>query len=179
MRILKRFLLGLVSVLAVLVVVGFLLPASYRVERSVTMRAKPEDVFHHLHTLKTWPEWTAWNHQRYPDMKVSFRGPDAGIGATYDWDGKDVGQGYLTITAADPNKGIEYDLNFQNGEFLSKGGVTMAPAGEEVKVTWVNEGQLGSNPVNRYFGLMMDRMMGPDFEAGLMNLKQKLEGQKQ
>ena len=51
MRILKSVLLALIAVLAVLVVIGFLLPASYHVERSVTMRAKPEDIFHHLHTL--------------------------------------------------------------------------------------------------------------------------------
>ena len=179
MRILKSVLLALIAVLAVLVVIGFLLPASYHVERSVTMRAKPEDIFHHLHTLKTWPEWTAWNQQRFPDMKAGFSGPAAGAGATYDWDGKDVGRGCITLTAADPKKGVEYDLNFEDGAMLSKGSVTMAPAGDDVKVTWINEGRLGSNPINRYFGLMMDRMMGPDFEKGLTNLKQKLEGQRQ
>jgi hypothetical protein len=30
---------------------------------------------------------------------------------------------------------------------------------------------MGGNPVNRYFGVMMDRLVGPDFEAGLANLK--------
>jgi len=30
---------------------------------------------------------------------------------------------------------------------------------------------MGGSPVNRYFGLLMDRMVGPDFEGGLTNLK--------
>ena len=37
------------------------------------------------------------------------------------------------------------------------------------------QGDLGSNPINRYFGLIMDRMMGPDFEEGLNTLKGKVE----
>jgi hypothetical protein len=34
---------------------------------------------------------------------------------------------------------------------------------------------MGSNPLNRWFGLMMDRLVGPDFEAGLANLKRLAE----
>ncbi len=47
----------------------------------------------------------------------------------------------------------------------------LTPDGSGTRVTWTNEGDMGANPVNRYFGLMMDRMVGPDFEAGLKNLK--------
>jgi hypothetical protein len=32
-------------------------------------------------------------------------------------------------------------------------------------------GDVGSNPVNRYFALFMDNMIGSDFEIGLENLK--------
>jgi hypothetical protein len=38
-----------------------------------------------------------------------------------------------------------------------------------------NEGDLGRNPINRYFGLFMGRMLGGDFEKGLSNLKSKAE----
>jgi hypothetical protein len=55
------------------------------------------------------------------------------------------------------------------------GAITLEPAGESIRVTWSNEGDLGANPINRYFGLMMDRMMGPDFEEGLNNLKRTIE----
>ena len=34
---------------------------------------------------------------------------------------------------------------------------------------------LGGNPVNRYFGLIMDKMIGPDFEEGLAKLKEIAE----
>jgi len=97
------------------------------------------------------------------------------VGATYSWDGKSTGQGTLTITKSEPGKGIGYDLSFQQGKFKSTGTITIEPAGEGFNVIWSNEGELGSNPINRYFGLMMDRMMGPDFETGLGNLKKRVE----
>jgi hypothetical protein len=177
MRILKRALLALVAIIVLLSAIGFLLPAQCRVERTVTVRAKSEDVFSYLQTLKKWPEWTAWNLQRYPDMKTTFSGPEAGVGATYNWEGKDVGVGSIKITNADPNKGVTYDLEFDQGTFLAKGEIKMEPSGDNVKLTWANESELGWNPVNRYFGLLMDRFMGPDLEAGLNSLKQKLESQ--
>ena len=56
-----------------------------------------------------------------------------------------------------------------------EGAITLEQAGDRIKVTWSNEGDLGGNPVNRYFGLMMDKMIGPDFEEGLAKLKEIAE----
>jgi effector-binding domain-containing protein len=38
-------------------------------------------------------------------------------------------------------------------------------------VSWIDEGDLGYNPIARYMGLFMGKMMGPDFEKGLAKLK--------
>jgi hypothetical protein len=35
---------------------------------------------------------------------------------------------------------------------------------------------MGKNPISHYFGLAMDRMIGPDFARGLGKLKTLLEG---
>lgn len=54
MRILKKTIFALVALVVILAVIGLLLPSTYRVERSVTMRSSPEKIFPHLNTLKTW-----------------------------------------------------------------------------------------------------------------------------
>jgi len=41
-------------------------------------------------------------------------------------------------------------------------------------VTWTNEGEL-AYPLMRYFGLLLDNMLGPDFEQGLARLKMYIE----
>jgi hypothetical protein len=175
MRILKRVLLVVVALLTLFLVVGFLLPSHYRVERRVVIKAKPSSIYGQISNFKNWLQWTAWNQTRYPDMQVKFDGPESGVGAGYSWEGKSTGQGNIKLTRAEPDQGIWYDLDFEQGKYKSQGAITLVPSGEGVTVTWSNEGDLGSNPINRYFGLMMDRMMGPDFAEGLNNLKRRVE----
>ena len=167
---------GLAVVVVLLIVVGLFLPSSYRVERRITMRGRSDAIFDYLDNLKQWPTWTAWTVARYPDMQTSFSGPERGVGAVYHWTGKSVGIGCIKLTHSDPRRGIEYDLDFDKGKYLSHGMITLETAGDSVTVTWVNTGQLGKNPMSRYFGLLMDRMMGPDFQKGLETLKRKVEG---
>lgn len=175
MRILMKTLLVIVALVVIAAVVGFFLPSSYKVERSASIKAKPDVVFPYLNNLKRWPEWTAWTKERFPDMSIAFAGPEAGVGATYSWEGESVGRGTLKITGSEPGKSIDYDLDFDGGKYLSKGTLKLAEEGDVVKVTWTNEGALGNNPVNRYFGLLMDKFLGPDFEAGLKNLQKQVE----
>ena len=175
MKALKKIVLIVLLIPIVLVVVSLFLPSTYRVERRVTMNARPGAVFPHINTLKQWPEWTAWTVAKYSDMKVSFTGPEAGLGASYSWAGQSSGRGALKITRSETDKSIGYDLDFENGKYVSKGAITLEPSGESVHVIWSNEGDLGWNPVSRFFGLFMDKMMGPDFEEGLRNLQRKVE----
>jgi len=172
---LKKIILAVLLIPILLVIVSLFLPAQYRVERTTTINARPDAVFAQINTLKQWPEWTAWTVAKYPDMKISFAGPEAGVGATYSWDGKSTGHGTMKITRSEPVKEIAYDLEFDHGRFFSKGTLTLEPSSESLKVTWVNEGDLGWNPVSRVFGPLMDRMIGPDFEEGLRNLQKRVE----
>ncbi len=170
-----RILLVLVILAVVFLCVGFLLPSHYKVERTINMKSKPETVYPIISDLKTWNSWTAWNDRRYPDMKTTFSGADSGTGAKMDWDGKDVGKGALEVIKAAPSDGIEYNLDMNRGEFRSNGAIKMKLTGDGLQVTWVNEGDLGMNPINRYFGLLMEHFMAPDLEEGLRNLKNATE----
>ena len=175
MKILKKVLLVVVVLVALFLVIGLFLPSRYRVERIVVIQAKPAAIYGQISNFKNWLQWTAWNQTKYPDMQVKFEGPETGVGSGYSWEGKSTGQGSIKFTSAEPDKGISYDLAFEHGKYKSAGSITLEQAGENIKVTWTNEGDLGGNPVNRYFGLMMDRMIGPDFAEGLNNLKRKVE----
>lgn len=175
MKAARKIILALVVVPVLVVLGSFFLPSSYRVERSLVMKAKPEVVFEQINRLKHWTEWTAWTVEKYPDMKISFAGPESGVDAVYSWTGKSSGNGTLKIIAAEPAKSVGYALDFENGKHVSTGALSIEPQTDGVLVRWHNTGELGANPVNRIFGLLMDRMMGPDFEEGLRKLKQRVE----
>ena len=43
------------------------------------------------------------------------------------------------------------------------------------KVTWTFDGDMVYNPMNKIFGLFLERILGPSYEEGLQNLKKLVE----
>ena len=175
MKRLKKILLCLVALAGLFLVAGFLLPARARVERSATMRAKPEAVFARAALLKRWPEWTAWTTNRFPDLNLRFDGPESGVGAMMIAEGKSSGNGTVKITRADPARGVWYDLHVEHGNLDFQGAITFVPVGDALIVTWAIETGLGANPLKRWGGLLLDKLMGGDLAEGLANLKRLTE----
>lgn len=174
MKWIKRILLLLLTLAALLAIVSQLLPGSYRVERSIVIKAPVEKVFPSIADLRQWKSWGVW-FERDPGMVVTYSDPPTGVGSWSNWISKQEGSGKMTIKTIDPNKGISYSLFFPDMGMNSDGTMTLAPADGGVKVTWASFGDLGRNPLNRWFGLFMERFIGPDFEGGLTRLKAKAE----
>lgn len=178
MSLLKKIVFGLAGLIVLLVLVGLVLPGAYRVERSVVIDAPMIRVYPLVYSPPDWIKWGVWI-RRDPAMKTTYSGPPAGVGAKWSWQSATQGNGSMEITQAVFDKTIAYTLSIEgwDGKFL--GHLDFAPApgakGPGVKVTWVGEGDVGMNLIGRYFVLFMDRMLGPDFEACLKNLKDVAE----
>jgi len=169
-KILKGIVIGIVVLAVLFFAIGFLLPSRYHVARSTDIKAPAEKVYALLADPREWKRWTVWN-QRDPGMKVTYGGPPSGTGAKWSWESKTEGAGNMEFTTAEPNKRIEYRLAFPEYGMVSSGALTLLPSAGGTEVTWVTAGNVGANPVNHYFAALMDRMVGPDFEGGLANLK--------
>jgi uncharacterized protein YndB with AHSA1/START domain len=176
-----KFILKLFGGLAVLiglaVIAAFFFPQNYRVERTAVINAKPDVVFAQISDLKSWKNWSAW-HERDPAMKLSYSEKTAGVGAWSAWESKTEGNGKMTITAQEPAKKLVYTLEFPDMHMVSSGTMEVQPVDKGVRVAWVSEGNLGMNPMHRWFGLFLDRMIGPDFDQGLAKLKTLAESTK-
>lgn len=167
---------GLLALIALFFLVGFVLPSNARVERSLVMRAAPEFLFTQIATLECWPNWTAWNTNRFPDLTMRFEGPESGAGATLIAAGKSSGDGTVCVTEANPASGISYRLDFNHGTQLFDGAIRYRNAPDGLNVTWTLDAKLGPNPLKRWAGLAMDSLMGGDMEKGLQNLQDAAEG---
>jgi hypothetical protein len=64
---------------------------------------------------------------------------------------------------------IAYRLSFPGFGRQSTGSMRIEPDGNGARVSRSNEGDMDANRVNRWFGQFMDRLVGPDVEAGLDN----------
>lgn len=170
----KRLLLGIVVLIAVFLGIGLLLPSTFRVERSVMIAAPADKVYGLISAPAQWKQWTVWN-QRDPNMQIAYSGPPQGQGAKWSWQSASEGNGEMEFVAVVPNESLTYRLTFPDFGMQSTGKMHVRPQDGGVRVSWSNEGDMGTNPVSRWFGLFMDRMIGPDFEAGLANLKRVAE----
>jgi uncharacterized protein YndB with AHSA1/START domain len=170
MKWLKRIVLGVFVLVAVLLAIGMVLPSGFKVQRSVEIAAAPSKVYPLIASPREWKNWSAWN-RRDPAMKIEYSGPESGVGAKWSWQSKTEGNGTMEFTAAVPDQRVDYSLHFPDFDMRSKGQLQIQASGNGTRVTWTNEGNVGNNPVNRYFAAMMDSMVGPDFQAGLANLK--------
>ena len=79
------------------------------------------------------------------------------------------------LTASHPSSGIEFDMDLDEGRFMSVGAVRYDVESAGTRVTWTLEGDMGSSPTGRWFGLFMDALTGPSFERGLLRLKERVE----
>lgn len=170
MKLLKRLAFGLAGLFGLLLVVGFLLPSSARVERSVLIDRPASVVFPLLNSYQRFNEWSPW-FGLDPAAEYTYSGAQSGVGASMAWKGNEqVGVGKQTITLSEPSRRLDTDLDF--GDMgLAKAAFVLAPEGQGTRVTWSFSTDLGNNPLNRYFGLLMDKFVGADYERGLSQLK--------
>jgi uncharacterized protein YndB with AHSA1/START domain len=159
---------------AVLVVGGWFISPKFSVTRSAVIAAAPDKIYALVADPRRWKEWSVWN-RRDPAMKIEYSGPASGVGAAWAWQSETEGDGKMTFTAAEPGRRVAFDLYFPDFGTTSQGELRFAPEGTGTKVSWTMNGDFGSNPLFHWFALMADSMTGPDFEAGLANLKQLAE----
>lgn len=177
MKIVKNILLGIVILLAVLFLVSFFLPSKVYVERSMVMNAPSSVIFEQINTLKNWENWSPW-HKIDSNMGLSYEGPESGVGASYSWtsENKNVGNGKLTISGSWPNDSILTDLEF-TGQDKAISGYYLKEVEGGTELTISMKMDMGSNPIYKYFGLLMDKYIGDDYMKALTNLKAIVESE--
>jgi effector-binding domain-containing protein len=171
MKTFRKIIIGLLVVIVILLIIAYVLPKNYKVERNVYIKADKALVYDLVRYLGKWDLWTIWNKQMDSTVQYTLTGTDGQIGVVRSWTGKVLGDGEMSITGLTPGQEVDYSLAFNKGKYKSGGKFLFEAAGDSCRVTWTNEGDLGYNPIARYMGLFMGKMLGPDFEKGLANLK--------
>jgi uncharacterized protein YndB with AHSA1/START domain len=174
MKVVKVIALGVLGLFALFGLFSFTLSSSYKVERSIDINAPMETVYPLVYDPKAWARWSVWN-RRDPGMAVTYSGAPAGVGAKWSWQSKSEGSGSMEFTGAEFNKSVVYKVSFAAFDAAMSGRMAFSPTAKGVRVTWIAEGDVGSNPLMRYFAMAMEGIQGPDFDGGLANLKQLAE----
>jgi|SRR5215213_469668 len=177
MRFLKRLAVGLLLLFAAFAVVVWFQPDDYRLTRQTMIAAPAPAVFAQVNDLRKWDDWSPWA-KLDPNAKVTFSGPQAGPGATFQWSGNDkVGAGTMSITESKPNERIATRTDFAKPfAGTSHSDFIFSPVGDQTNVIWTMSGKQNFIGKAMCLVMSMEAMLGPDFEKGLAQLKQVSEG---
>jgi DNA gyrase inhibitor GyrI/uncharacterized protein YndB with AHSA1/START domain len=169
----QKFLYVIGTIVALLIVVGLLLPRHSRVDVSTLVDAPPATVFalvNDFRRVDLWSPRTATD----PNARVLFSGPNRGVGATVTWDGVIAGSGTQTIVESRPHEHVATTINpGEPGEAR-----TWFDIGREdgkTRVTWGFAHDHGLNLVGRYFALLLAGVLKREFETGIAALQELAE----
>src|SRR5216117_3703406 len=109
----KKILIGIAALIVVFVIVVAARPSNFRVERSATLAASPEALFENVNNHHKFNVWNPFM-KLDPNVKNTYSGPDAGVGAVCSWDGnKDIGAGSSTIIESKPNELVRCRMDWK------------------------------------------------------------------
>lgn len=172
MRVLKTLLAVFVVLAIAAVAVGFVLPDQAKVERSVVIDAPPVTIYTVLDGFHQFNRWSPWADID-PQTIYTYDGPPMGVGARSAWSSQDpqAGSGDQEILEATPYSMVKVRLRFAGMDMDNLLTYALAAEGAGTQLTWTYQSDFNGNLLNRYFGLLLDRMIGPDFDKGLGRLK--------
>jgi uncharacterized protein YndB with AHSA1/START domain len=165
---------------AVLGIAGVLIyaatkPDSFSVQRSARITAPPDKLFALINDVRAYNTWNPYA-RKDPAMKLRYEGGASGPGAAYAWESESAGVGRMeVIEVAAPNR-VAMRLDFEKPmKATNRVEFTLVPQGSTTQVTWAMSGSMPylHKVMATFFD--MDKMIGGDFEAGLVNLKAAAE----
>lgn len=176
---LKTF--GIVTGLGAVAVIGVLVYAArkadtFQVQRSLSINATPDKIFPLINNLRSMNTWNPFV-EADPDIRLAYSGPDSGQGARHEWAGNSkVGEGSIEITDVSAPVRVTFKLDMRKPIAAQNTVVfTLEPNGHATTVTWAMSGE------RPYIGKVMDvifnmdRMVGGQFEKGLVKLRSIVE----
>lgn len=180
MKILKRILIAVVIIIAIPLITALFVKGDYAVERETSISKPKQMVFDYIKFIKNQNNYSVWN-MKDPNSKMDYTGTDGTVGFISAWDSemKDVGKGEQEIKKITEGERVDMELRFkkpmESTDYAYM--TTEAIDSTQTKVKWGFNGKM-PYPFNFMCLFMnMDKMLGPDLQTGLDNLKGILEKQ--
>jgi hypothetical protein len=174
-RVIKLFITVAAGMFIVMTLLSLLIPSTVSVSRTIIINnAVPADIYTQVAKLENWKNW----HPVVKDTAALF------LPETTNKDERDTYSiGYngkiskLVLVAADSGS-VKFLLQF-TGEIYIENEIKFIaiPLQQNVQVEWQALNTLKWYPWEKFYGIFVDKLTGPGYEAGLKGLKQYLESQ--
>lgn len=169
-KFIKILLIVIVAIAAIVVILSFIGPKKYELVRSTLIQADRATVWEQVSKWENFGNWSPWE-SRDTAMTKTFSGNPGEVGSKYTWKSKTQGNGSQTILESVSNEHRVADLVFEDWDMHSNTSMDLKDSAGGTFVTWKMYGD--NNFMGRVMGVFMnmEKMVGPDYEAGLAKLK--------
>lgn len=174
MKLFKIF-AGIMGLFAMFFIVALFFPHAYRIERNTVVNLPVSTTYGYLNNIRNWKDWSPWNEDLDSTMVSFYSVNPVGSGATQYFRGDLVGIGRFRITESNPNERIRYHLSINDGTMQSSATFQFRPVGGKTELIWVDEGDVGYNPLFRYLLPSKIKDTEKAFEEGLVAIKKAAE----
>lgn len=113
-KLLKRAVLAILGLLALLLIVAAVLPRTFVLEREVVIDRPRDEVFSYVRLMENQKHYSVWA-QLDPQVETQIQGIDGQVGAIYSWksQNQNVGTGEQEIKAIREGEQIDYELRMK------------------------------------------------------------------
>jgi len=174
MRLVKAFLVGAIGLFIIITLFSLLIPSRVRVSRAVLINNTGSDaVYRQVASVKNWINWHpifTMDSAKMSSHPAAITGKDSGY--VFNHRGKDIS---MTIHSAD-SVSIQFLLEPDGENDIDNDIViTSLPSQNAVQVEWRAITKLHWYPWEKFYGIFIDKLTGPAYEAALNGLKDYIE----
>jgi len=173
MKWLLRGIFAIFLIFGAMIVVGFFMPATQLVERSIEVDAYPEDVFPFINNLQAYSQWSPL-YAQIADAQIIYGGAEEGIGQTMAWQGSEGNYafGSQEIIQSQAGEFVQVKVNLSGRDATATHAILPLASGDGVTVLTKSEIALGGFPyLDRVRSKLRQSWFDEQFDQSLMRLK--------
>lgn len=176
MKVIKKILIVLGALIALLLIIALFVKKDYTITREVVINKPRHEVFNYVKLFEKADNYNVWMRMDM-NKKIELRGTDGTVGCVMAWEGdKNVGKGEQEIKRIIDGERIDLELRFiKPMEGLMQWSMTTDSLSENQTRVTSTSSATSKYPFN-IMNLCMDKLMGDPMQETLNNLKQVMEG---
>ncbi|MDZ4668799.1 MAG: SRPBCC family protein [bacterium] len=174
MKLFKIF-AAIIGFFAFIFMVSLFFPHQYRIEKTTVINLPVYETFDYMNKVENWADWSPWNTDLDSSMVFFYSQKKSGVGAAQYFRGGLIGTGRFRIIKSLNNQVITFHLSIDESFMSINQTFYFKELGGKTQLSWVDEGDVGYNPIFRF--LLPSRIGGTEagFEEGLIVIKAAAE----
>ena len=175
-RLLRRAFLAVLLLIILFVGIGFLLPKSYAAHGEIVIDMPAMTIYPLINNLENWSLWAPLP-QRYPDLRTEYPLQRSfGTGAIMQWQSGQASKGRIKLINAYPFRSIQAELTTEGYEALPATlQFEFVREGSSTRLVYTYSGEVYDDPLNRWFGLLIEAAAKAEYDKALEALKAQAE----